>query len=150
MTRRFTKWDRASPEQRFAAKYIKRPGGCWEWRAAQNGYGYGVWLDPSFSTRSAHRVSWILYRGPIPDGMQVLHRCDNRACVNPDHLFLGTQRDNMHDMWAKGRQKTNKLPTAAIQSIKLSSEPVERLAELYGVSISAIYRVRRGETWRSV
>lgn len=77
---------------------------CWNWCGPTNGFGYG-----RFSYRGkpqqAHRVSFEAFCGPIPDGLSVLHRCDNRACINPDHLWLGTYSDNLRDAWAKGRNK---------------------------------------------
>ena len=75
---------------------------CWLWTASQNSDGYGVFsLDAR--TLRAHRVSWTLHAGKIPEGLCVLHSCDVRNCVRPAHLFLGTQRDNMVDASQKGR-----------------------------------------------
>lgn len=73
---------------------------CWFWRGRCTGDGY-----PRWGMSYAHRMAWKLARGPIPDGLFVLHRCDNPSCVNPDHLFVGTQSDNMRDMVEKGRQR---------------------------------------------
>ena len=81
--------------------------GCWLWTGRpRNAYGYGRLRlggehDP---TTNAHRVAWLLANGPIPEGLWVLHRCDNARCVRPDHLFLGTPADNIHDMDRKGRR----------------------------------------------
>lgn len=91
--------------QRFNEKYTKNAvSGCWEWIASTNQkYGH-ISVSNVGGTkkmRNAHRVSWELYNGPIPEGLQVLHKCDNRLCVNPDHLFLGTHQDNMNDMKQK-------------------------------------------------
>lgn len=92
-------------------KWVDEADDCWEWVGAKNKYGYGI-LSVAVSPDAhggvrrnmrAHRVSWIVHHGDIPSGLNVLHRCDNRACVRPDHLFLGTQRDNFEDMVAKGR-----------------------------------------------
>ena len=79
--------------------------GCWLWsrHVDRHGYGQMTLRDPK-RTVTAHRASWITFRGPIPSGMCVLHKCDVRCCVNPSHLFLGTNRDNMDDMTAKGRR----------------------------------------------
>ena len=89
--------------QRFAKKYIPvTESGCWIWIGASNPSGYGQ-LKVGHQLKRAHRVSWEFFRGAIPDGMMVCHRCDVPSCVNPDHLFLGTARDNFRDCVEKGR-----------------------------------------------
>lgn len=88
---------------RFWAK-VERTENCWEWRASvflQT--GYGQFALSSTVPVNAHRMAWELHNGPIPVGAYVLHQCDNRRCVRPEHLFLGTQKDNMVDMSMKGR-----------------------------------------------
>lgn len=85
--------------ERYALGVIQgSEGECWGWRRKVNNHGYGRVGD-----LYAHRVSYEIHVGPIPAGLQVLHRCDNPPCSNPSHLFLGTVTDNMRDMWAKGR-----------------------------------------------
>ena len=93
-----------TPKQRFNKKYlINEVTDCWEWTAAFNNIGYGMFRWATNKMRSAHRASYELFNGPIPEGMIVCHSCDNPKCVNPKHLWAGTHRDNYNDMMAKGR-----------------------------------------------
>lgn len=104
-----------SPECRVreAATSFAEQDSCWEWPASRNpvsGYGQlSAWKDGRRIMLSAHRIAYEAFVGPIPNGMQVCHSCDNTGCFNPSHLFVGTQRDNVDDMWQKGRA-TQRLP----------------------------------------
>ena len=89
---------------RFWIRVALVDGGCWEWRGTTDPDGYGILHRGKRKVR-AHRISWQMANGPIPAGLSVLHRCDRRSCVNPAHLFLGRQRDNMADRHRKGRTK---------------------------------------------
>lgn len=121
--------------ERFEGKYLAEPtSGCWLWEGANlgdtPGCEYGVIYINHGSRVLAHRASWMLYRGEIPEGMKVLHRCDNPACVNPDHLFIGTQQDNIADMKAKGRADRTKRPFGeTIGTSKLTGREVDHMIE---------------------
>lgn len=106
--------------ERFSAKYrVDSATGCWIWTAGFRTDGYGQFnyhgTHVPKPPTGAHQASWLLYKGHIPDDLWVLHKCDNRACVNPDHLFLGTAADNSHDMASKGRQWLQKNPELAVR-----------------------------------
>src|SRR5947207_548479 len=95
----------AGAKERFDAKWTPEPfSGCWIWTGARSLNGYGVMGMPHIN-RNAHRISWEIHRGIIPNKICVLHRCDTPSCVNPDHLFLGSLKDNTRDMVKKGRDK---------------------------------------------
>lgn len=145
---------------------------CWKWTRARHPKGYGqVWLAGKM--RRAHRVAWELSNGPIPEGLHVLHRCDNPPCCNPAHLFLGTNADNVQDRDAKGRRvaasgdqhysRTNpeavargeqngraKLTEADVSAIRASTETHREIAAQFGVDRSTISDIRRREIWRHV
>ncbi len=136
--------------------------GCWEWTSTtHNGYGQfesgGISMPALKSKkRGAHQVSYEAYHGAIPKGLVVRHTCDNPLCINPDHLILGTQADNVSDREARGRRKdingeqigTAKLTSDDILKIRSSSEPLSVLAERYGVHKSNISLIRSGKSWK--
>jgi len=89
--------------------------GCWEWQRALHKQGYGS-LNYKYKPVLAHRIFWELTNGKIPFGLKVCHHCDNPKCINPDHLFLGTQKDNMQDAFQKGRWKHVRYYMKALQN----------------------------------
>lgn len=91
--------------ERFHAKYqVATDSGCWLWTGAKT-HGYGEVSYKHSKRLRAHRISWTIHHGKIPDGLCVLHKCDTPLCVNPEHLFLGTQADNLKDCYEKGRMR---------------------------------------------
>ena len=133
---------------------------CWLWKGATAPMGWYGHLAYRGRHLAAHRLSWELANGPIPDGLQVLHRCDVPRCVRPDHLFLGSTLDNMGDAALKGRMHPGeangiaKLTEDAVRSIRREYHGVRgdlvRLAREHGVTEGAVRQVVRFQTWRHV
>jgi hypothetical protein len=97
---------RRKTKQEFYEKRVVRLDGCWKWTGKKDAFGYGVvQLGRELPRTGAHRVSWELNYGEIPNGLHVLHKCDNPECTNPEHLFVGTALDNVRDAQRKGRLK---------------------------------------------
>lgn len=127
MTKR--KYSRKPLKERFESKYeVALETGCWDWTASTINCGYGQFKADGKMVR-AHRVSYELYKGLIPEGLCVLHKCNNRKCVNPDHLFLGSKADNMSDKVAKNRQ--SRLKGSENGNSKLTALQVIEIRELY-------------------
>lgn len=135
----------------FAKVSVDDVTGCWRWSGSTNRLGYGnFWLKGK--CWKAHRVSYFFCFGEFDLNLDVLHKCDNRGCVNPHHLFLGTHSENMRDMWAKGRGNPRhgehnvkaKLTADQVAEIRLSSETSTDLAERFNISRSQVRRIVRG------
>lgn len=146
---------RLTVEQRLERNSIPVPfSGCIVWTGSVDTGGYAKFN----SHRKAHRVAWEESKGLIQNGLHVLHKCDVRCCVNPEHLFLGTHSDNMKDMWAKKRHAPvpnkghshplAKLTVEQVIEIRNSKPRTKGLAAKYGVSNSRISAIRNGISWR--
>lgn len=152
---------------RFWAKVSKsdEPDGCWLWTGGQKGrrgdqpsYGaFGIY----YKTVGAHCFSWELHNGPIPEGLWVLHKCDVKPCVRPDHLFLGTNQDNCLDAVRKGlwgdhtrRSRGKKLQLWEVlvmkEQLSIGIFKDEEVAAWWGLNRTTVSAVRRGKTWKRV
>jgi len=135
--------------------------GCWNWNTpASNGYGY---TRHNGARVRAHRLTYALTYGEVPAGLQVCHSCDNPRCVNPTHLFLGTQSENTKDAVAKGRQKYPARKGEACSWAKLTADAVKKIrgfcafgvpqhtiAAQFGISQQQVSKINNGQRWASV
>jgi hypothetical protein len=158
---------RLSIAERLDRHSIPEPNsGCWLWiGGSRNAYGHGC-MGIGGRTVMAHRAAWMVKHGDIPEGMLVLHRCDTPGCINPDHLFLGTQQDNENDKVAKGRQARGaalahtrargarngnaKLTESDVLAIRGAEAPQRALAKRFGVTQAIISKIKRREVWTHV
>lgn len=141
--------------ERFRSNFTEgNKNECWNWTGTCNkvwGYGYLRVQNKGFR---AHRISYEYYKGKIPEGLMVCHSCDNRLCVNPNHLFLGTHQDNMTDKVAKDRQTKGsnnalaKLSEQQVIDIFNSPLKLEELGEIYGVAFGTISKIKLGKRWK--
>lgn len=145
---------------RLAKKIVVGPKGtgCWQWIGASHYFGYGSIMIAAGQNTTAHRASWLVHYGPIPDGMHVLHRCDNPPCTNPKHLWLGTNAENAEDRRLKGRGKGGPSPGEAnhfhvlterkVRKIRTDKRPTNIVASQYGVHPDTIRLVRNRKIWK--
>ncbi len=149
-----------SDEERFWSKVDKKgEDDCWNWTAMKNKKRYGN-FTVNIRTIQVHRYSYELTYGKIPEGVNVCHKCDNKLCVNPKHLFLGTQKDNMEDMVKKGRslkgeknnssKLTDKDIIEIIEMYKNKSIPVKTISQKYNVNYQTIREICRGLRWKHI
>lgn len=151
----------APMEERFWAK-VEKSDGCWQWRAAKDACGYGC-FGYEGRVLGAHRVSYILAHGIIPDGLHILHSCDNPACVNPSHLRLGTHQENMDDRNSRGRARGGRHPGELAPQARLTAEDARTIRDLcahgflqkdcallWGVRKATVNDLVLRKTWRHI
>lgn len=147
-------------DARFWSKIVmgENPDDCWRWTGATTAFGYGV-ISAGYKQGNlrAHRLSWVLHNGPLPEDMFVLHRCDNPPCCNPRHLFVGAKRDNTRDMLAKDREARGEqhgharlasTEAAAIARMIREGSSASVAGAIYGVSRSHASAIAAGAKWR--
>lgn len=145
-------------EERFWAK-VDKTNDCWIWTGSRDQRGYG--RIKNGGNKLASRISWEMHFSPIPPGMFVCHHCDNPPCVRPNHLFLGTQQDNMQDMRAKHRGGDSALHGASHHQAKLTEQEVLLIRQFrrgidnvvafavqFNISKSQVYAISRGASWK--
>lgn len=142
-------FQKLGPQDVFHSRYaINEHTQCWEWMGTKNGYGYGIILMPGERPVRAHRFSYELHNGAIPEGKIVMHTCDNPPCVNPEHLRVGTKDDNNKDTATKRRHNygldhwNGRLSDADVAAIRASTERQSVLAKRYGVHQSHISKLK--------
>lgn len=154
--------DLAVVKKNFMSHVEVIPSGCWEWRGMifekRGGYGCFTMRPAGIICERAHRVSFRLFLKPIISSQHVLHKCDNVLCVNPDHLFLGDQAENMADKSRKGRQnkgeshgmaKIAECDAIAIRGM-MGKKLQKELAQEYNVSVTTISDIQRGRSWKHI
>lgn len=140
--------ERRSLEERLWEK-VDKTGDCWVWTGYVNDDGYGRFSEGGHQGRKVmvHRVAWELLHGSVPKGMQVLHSCDNPPCVKGEHLFLGTQADNVHDMVAKGRASGQQIERC-IRGHVLAGDNLMCCPSVKGRKCRICHNQRRRESYR--
>ena len=153
--------DQSNTKTRFFSK-IEKTDGCWIWKAAIDPSGYGVFMiraDKMRAKLGSHRVSYYYHFGIWPRGLNTCHRCDTPSCTNPDHLFLGTQKENIQDCISKKRNSCGSKNVRAkiveedvplIVDMFNDGYCVEKLSEKFGISVSVVYSILCGRTWKHV
>lgn len=154
------------PKQQFECvkrsyeKHVIKQKGCWGWSASFDKDGYGQMSSARrYGVCKAHRASWLIHRGEIPKGISVLHKCDNKPCTNPDHLFLGTTLENSRDLVYKDKQLKGskngiaKLNENEVKEIKIALQngvTGTYLGKKYGVTKTTIWKIKHQKNWKHV
>ena len=137
---------------------VTSPSGCWLWKGAKDCEGYGFIKRKDGVQLRAHRMSYEFYQGPIPDNYQICHHCDNPSCVNPNHLFAGTNSDNMRDCIRKNRKppvRGTKNPMAKLTDnqvidIRKDTRPSKAIAGEYQITPDYVNTIKRRGTWKHI
>lgn len=150
---------KGSVEDRFWSKVNKKSKDeCWEWQGKPNTKGYGRFIAFQ-KIIMAHRYSWELHNGNIPINLDVLHHCDNPKCVNPSHLFLGTNNDNIRDMCNKGRQRRGEIKPCAklkntdipkIRELRNQGFTYKKLSEMFGIAQGQLCMIVQRKAWAHI
>ena len=135
--------------ERLARGSVPKSSGCIEWSKSKTNAGYGQIMVGGRGGKmmAAHRVAWELKHGPIPDGLFVCHSCDNKGCVNPDHMFLGSYKDNVDDMVRKGRQKRGRVSRADVEQLRAASN-LKEMARYLGVPYGLAWYIKHTPSYR--
>lgn len=133
-------------------RHTNKTDGCWDWIGGKRKDGYGIVII-NYGHHRAHRVSYLAHKGSLAPGLVVCHSCDRPACINPDHLFAGTQRDNLHDMKTKQRHARGdtcgrrKLDSDQVRQIRADTRLQREIAATYGVDQSLISLIKSNKQW---
>jgi len=142
-------------------KYVIDDRNCWNWIGSKDRDGYGVFGHHRNKQLRAHRASYGLYVGEIPNGMMVCHFCDNPSCINPKHLFVGTAKDNTQDMIRKQRRpvlsgevhpnaKLKEHQVHEIKQLRKQNVLLTNIANQYGISFQTVSSIAKGKTWKHI
>lgn len=159
-------WSQATEEQILERlkmhfeKNVIRQDGCWDWKGyiARNGYAE-IARSKNFSIKHAHRISWMIHKGKIPEGLFICHKCDNPKCTNPDHLFIGTHQDNNKDRDEKGRTiKGEKVASSIlndeqvreIKNLLSLDHSTSEIAKKFAISTTTAKRINNGTLWKHI
>ena len=142
-------------EERLLKKpYRLTTTGCWEWQGGRDSWGYGALKAQNGTQVGAHRLAHEVWIGPIPEGLQVNHHCDNPPCINPEHLYAGTPRENMQDRGVRLRQGSRKLlpqDVVKIRELLSETELTQRaIGERFNVSKETVAAIKAGRVWKHV
>jgi hypothetical protein len=142
------------PIERFWLR-VEKTESCWNWLGSTEKDGYGR-LDIKYKHYRAHVFSWTLHNGPVPDGLFICHKCNNRRCVNPDHLYAGTPKENAIDTMRSGNcavgegNGNSQLNETSVKAILNDERPYGKIAKDYGTTETTIYNIKNRKTWKHI